>query len=225
MKWSAARRAVRGPSGLGAIAVGTILLVSCVTTAPIGEKSTERTVAFPTYTVPAPEGEGWGVERDAAKERVFFRKKTTLGPFENVLQAQSTIAVFKVPFSEEGAKRSEEALANGYLEEEHQDMLERGVATKTYRLGEVKKAVETMGGRKLYAMRYTTERPGHKSEAALFVYVPPDYVARRAFYGFLIEELWETGSTTSPGLGGIEPVIAGFTLRPGTLPAGSHPAN
>ncbi len=82
-------------------------------------------------------------------------------------------------------------------------------------------------------MRYTTEAPGpgvspFKSEAALFLYVPPDYAARRAFYTFLILEGWATGSMIgrmiSPDLGRIQPVIAGFTIRSGTPPAEPHPA-
>ncbi len=204
-----------GAARLWSIAVGTILIASCVTTKPVGERSTERTVTSTTFTVPAPEGDGWGVERDAARDRVYFRRKTTvtLGLVDNVVQASSTVVVFKVPFGEEGAAMSEEALANGYLEGEHQDMLERGVATKTYRLGDVKKGVETVGGRKLYTMRYTTEQQAHTSEAALLLYVPPDYAARRAFYGFLVQESWETATRKSPGLHHLEPMIAGFSIR------------
>lgn len=230
MKRSTTRRAVRSPARLRSIAVGAILLASCVT-APVGEKSTERTVAFTTYTVPAPEGDGWEVTRDATKETVSFRRqKTTL---LGELVASSYILVFKVPLSEEAVAMSEEALAGGFLEQEHQGMLELGVARNQYRLGEVKKAVETIGGRKLYTMRYTTEapRPGIsplKNEAALFLYVPPDYAPRRAFYAFLIQESWATGSVGGlmypRDLGRIEPVIAGFTIRSGTPPAEPHAA-
>ncbi len=137
MKPSATRCAVRGPARLRSIAIGTILLSSCVT-APVGEKSSERTVAFTTYTVPTPEGDGWEVTRDPTKEVVSFRRqKTTL---LGELVGSSDIMVVKVPFSEEAAAMSEEALADGFLEREHQGMLDLGVARNQYRLGEVKAA-------------------------------------------------------------------------------------
>lgn len=227
MTSSPTRRAAQGPFFSGRITVGAILLASYPVT-PLAKDSTERTVTFATYAVPAPVGDGWEVTRDATKETVSFRstKATSDG---HVPPASSFINVFKVPFGEEGAAMSEDALANGFLEREHQGMLEMGVARHQYRLGEVKRAVETVGGRKLYTMRYTTEppRPGtspYRCEAALFLHVPVDYVARRAFYGFHVQECWEAATGTPPGLGRVEPVIAGLVLVGETPPAKLPPA-
>lgn len=201
--------------GWAPLAVSAVV-ASCATT-PVGETVTARTFSFATHTVPAPEGDGWGVSRDDAVETVTFRKaRSTLS---GQIVASTEIRVFKVLIRDDAVTFSEAALADGFRDQEHRTMSEQGVARGSYRLDRVTKAVETVAGRTLYTMRYEIEAPGPgwmpiRGESALFLYFPPDYAGRRAFYGFLIAESWVKGNLyASPDLKRIEPVIAGFAAR------------
>ncbi|BDG02327.1 hypothetical protein [Anaeromyxobacter oryzae] len=209
--WRRAHRRLRGAG------IMTVLVAACAT-APTGEGPAGAFVTFTSYTVPVPEGGGWGVARDPSAEAVSFRRATPAPPTGSDV-ATTEVRVFKVPIPEDAATLGEDALADAFLEQEHRIMLEQGVARGLYRLGTVARGVETIAGRRLHTMRYETETPGpgwmpRKGQSALFLYFPPDYPARRAFYGFLIVESWEKGNMyASPDLRRIEPVIAGFAAR------------
>jgi hypothetical protein len=201
----------------GCFAVAACIASSCAT-APVGAGTSAGPVQFDSFAVPAPEGKDWGLTQDPKAEAVTFHR-VTIPMLVGKVVASTEIRVFKVPITEAASALAEDELADGFCEQERAGMIAQGVSKGAYKLKKLDKGVEWVAGRKLYTMRYQTQAPGSGAmpilgDSALFLYFPPDYGQRRAFYGFLIAESWEKGNIyASPDLKRIEPVIAGFELR------------
>jgi hypothetical protein len=192
-----------------------VLVVACVTT-PMGAKVTERKFEFSSYSVDAPEGGDWGVvELDPRAERVVFQQ-ATVHVVSGRVMGTFLVHVFRVPVAPEGWGKSEEEHATAYRDNEERIMNEQGVQKGRYTLKNVRKGVETVGGKKLYFMHYETVSGTWfsgktETESVLYLYFPPDYYpAQHAFFGFLTSV---ADGSSSAVLKQVEPVIASFKLR------------
>lgn len=209
------------------VRLGAAMLLAACATAPVGGKLAEKRVEFESYSVDAPAGD-WGL---AALDRSRRRVRLHQVKYE-VLSGRVTVStaiyIFEAPIAPADRTLAEERLADLYRDQEVKIMEEEGVKPGTYKLKNVRKAVETVAGYKMYSLRYGTATGvwgfgGSVSDNGLFLYFPPDFSDRRAFYGFLISKHTVTGNfeSSSLDLRPLEEVIASFRLK---KPApGIHP--
>jgi hypothetical protein len=197
--------------------VAVLLLAACGTTR-YGEKITQSKYEFATYSIDAPSGD-WGISKqDQAAEMIQF-SRTRSGAMGQEVQ-WTTMGSSKVPVTASGAVMTEEALVDEYLTEEERNDAEQGRRTKVYGLKNVRKGTTTVGGKKVYFLNYdidysTWEVGAKAGSTLLYVYFPPDWKSRRAFYNFVIMETWKTGGV--PGVStdpkAVDPLVASFALR------------
>lgn len=194
-----------------------MLLTACGTTR-YGEKVTQSQYEFSSYSIAAPKGD-WGVVRlDEAAEGIRFGLTHT-GTIGRKVQI-TVMEVSKIPVTASGAELAEEALADDQLATEERNVAEEGRKTKVFSLKNVRKGSKTVGGKKVYFLQYevdysTWEVGAKAGESLLYVYFPPDWKTRRAFYSFEITETWRTGGTfgVSRDLSPIESLVASFATR------------
>jgi hypothetical protein len=200
-------------SALAAVVVG------CATSHAIGRKLTEKTIEFPSYSVGVPSGDDWGVQLDQQAEVVEFGRSRPDPLQVSGLICVSSIKVFKIP-SSEGAPTGEQAIADDYRANQEQIMVTRGVKAGLYGLEDVKKGTETVGGKKVYSMRYS--KGGYfggtdwmHEDSVFFLWFPPDFEQRMAFFGFMATETYGKGKPImlSSDLSQLDALVASFAAR------------
>lgn len=162
------------------------------------------------YTVQVPLGGDWTVHKDHALGTVAFRKTGPHGRSAEI----SAIAGFVYPGKE---NQPEEAIVTMILGHEEKNMRERGM-TRSYTLHDVVRDVTTIAGKKLHVMSYTiadrSTRVPFEMKYAMYLYLPPDLPQKRAFYLFLIGDMYKFGGTVyETDLTQIRPVIESFQTK------------
>jgi hypothetical protein len=195
-----------------------VLILAACYTSRYGEKITKSQFEFASYSISAPKGD-WGISKnDPAAEEIQFSMTRSWGTVGEV--QVSTLGVSKIPITASGAEMTEEALVEEYLATEERNVSEQGKATKAYAIKDVRKGVENVGGKKVYFLRYRTNvHAWGEGATLLYVYFPPDWKSRRAFYNFIIDEAWKTdmfgvalsGVSRDPKV--VEPLVASFATR------------
>ncbi len=131
------------------------------------------------------------------------------------------ITVFREEVKQELWDASEEEVADDFRNQEENRMrLEGGPKGEKYKLEDVKKAITTVGGKKLYFMSYKISRPFKtifegptKTNDVLYVYFPPGFKENHIFYGFLFSESHATGALVTFDVELIYPVIDSFKIK------------
>jgi len=187
-----------------------ILLAACGTT-KIGRYE------FSSYSIAAPKGD-WGVVKlnEAAEEIQFASAR----PDDMGKIVQTTLmGVSKVSVAASEAELTEEALVDQFFTRELRTQEEALKAAKNYSFKEVRKGVATVGGKKVYFTGYGVDMGGSSAggtngDALHYVYFPPDWKTRRAFYDFGVSQVWrEGGPNVLRDLKVVEPLVAGFATR------------
>jgi hypothetical protein len=188
-----------------------VLMLSACGTSRWGEKPTQSEYSFRTYSIKTPAGD-WGLLKiDEATEEIVFGS-SRLGGYGQEVQS-NVMSAWKVDVTESGTGNTEDELAEMYLSEERSNM----AADKSYELKNVKKSVETVAGKKVFALRWRADfgALADNADGVLLVYFPPDWKSRRTFYRFMLIEKYRTGGVpgVSVDLKQIEQFVAGFATR------------
>lgn len=217
-----------------AIMLVALLLFSCATTQQTQRVKEGETINMDSYTIASPPGGNWQIEIEKEKGMIAFEKIKKW--FTGRVLGSTLIRVWTAVIKPEYWHFSEEEVANDFRNNEEEIMREEGVKKKLYELTDVQKSMETVDGKKLYAMHYkkTIELPGgalehgsaaHRAQEAVhYLYFPSDFEVRHIFYGFLISEDYERGSLVKVDLTQIYPVINSFRITSPSLdfPAGMN---
>jgi ankyrin repeat protein len=103
----------------------------------------------------------------------------------------------------------ERELAQDFMRDEEEKMRRELVIKRTHDLEALEKGTTTLGGKKLYFMRYRAARNRVKVDAILYLYFPENYRKLQAFYVFFASEAYLKGPY-QPDLAKIQPLIASF---------------
>jgi hypothetical protein len=180
-----------------------LLALPSITGVPTSQNHESHTITMPSYTLNAPPGGDWIVDRDDRKESVNFQKES-INPYTS-----SIMQVIKKTADRKKRDLGERELAEDFIREEEKKIRKELVEKRGHDFKAVKKGTTTIGGKKLYFMSYRAARNGVRVDAVLHVYFPENYKKMRAFYVFFASEAYLRGSH-KPDLEQIHPLITSF---------------
>ena len=182
-----------------ALAVGTVFL-GCVGV-QAGAKPTTGTYKFASYSINVPPGGDWGVsEVDDASERIEF-STASYAFMAGSVTSSTSLGVAKVPVPADKWSLGEEEAAN-FFRDTREKRLAKEASAQSYELKNVRKGMADVAGKKLYTMSFEGGVGnwfvgGKGYETFLYLYFPPDYAQRHAFYVFHISTASVKGSIYS----------------------------
>jgi hypothetical protein len=166
-----------------------------------GAKPTTGTYKFASYSIDVPPGGDWGVsEVDHESERIEF-STASYAFMAGSVTSSTSLGVAKVPVPEDKWSLGEEEAAN-LFRDLREKSLAKEAASQSYELKNVRKGMADVAGKKLYTMSYEGGMGnwfvgGKGYETYLYLYFPPDYAQRHAFYLFHISTASVKGSIYS----------------------------
>jgi len=191
-------------------------LYSFAATTNIDQDRSEQAIDMGNYTVNAPLGEGWKVEVEKDKGAIKFSKQTK--SFFGGGLPVTIIHVSRNWVLQEKWNLSEEEIANDYRTGEAANMMVQGGVFGDYILEDVKNDTMTLDEKNIYTMSYKTT--GGKwfgkskvQEATLYLYFPPDFKEKHAFYIFVMSEVHKRDKDKKTDFTQILPVIKSLRLK------------
>jgi TPR repeat protein len=167
-------------------------------------------IQMETYSVAAPAGDGWKVQKDQIKDMVAFRRD----PLTDISVLPGYLRGTPDPTDDE------DRVAAMIFAAEEKNMTDRG-RSRSYAPTDITKDRLVIQGKRVHVMRYSiiqdrgsTSREPLLMKYAMYIYLPPNWNQSGKFYGFLIGAPQKIGEITyDPKLDEIESVIATFQLK------------
>jgi hypothetical protein len=190
------------------LAALTVLLGVGASTSSAQHEREPQTIEMEMYTVSAPPGGGWKVERDKKDGTIRFQKRNPV----TIIQVSYNRVV-----KEEMLQWSEEQVASDYRQGEVGNMMVHGAIERTYVPQDVKQDTISLDGKKLYTLGYTTiGQPfgNPNGQAILYLYFPPNFREEHTFYLFLMHVvIGNEDSSKQANFAPIHQVIDSFRVR------------
>jgi hypothetical protein len=150
--------------------IAAVLLVSCASLGtPITRDNSQ--ITFPHYSIVVPPDRGWNLLRPNEKiEAAVVTTRVSLGRGDS--------ATYLMQFSrndvldERPRSWSARQVADHFRNMEKQIMIEQGVKTGQYKLGDVVMGEESVGDKTFFTMKYTTSDSSVRQTASLYLYFP-----------------------------------------------------
>ncbi len=163
-----------------------------------------------TYTVSAPSGAGWKVQKDLAKGLLVFHQDPP----------KPTISVVRYGLPGSAQTLDEDHIAGTIFDNEERILRERG-ASRSYVPSGFTRDHVVVSGKALYVMRYSVAQSGLQvpisplvMKYAMYLYLPTHRDGHRDAYAFLIGAVAQMGSAVfTPDLAEINSVISTFETR------------
>jgi len=187
---------------------------------------TRPVVRTGSFSVPPPEGSGWGMRIEGVGKVRFSRVETVFlrptGRFE-ILVAENWVLA--------GGPSDPRSVADDFMSREVAEMRDG----KQTRLLKLRRTREQVGGRPVHVMRYQvtgSELWGRRVvDGALYLWFPPEFATDRRFFLVLAVRWKESGmgqddfEAAHPLVAGLEPMpTSGEAGAVGRVPAGESPA-
>ncbi len=169
------------------------------------------TIAMPSYTLDVPREGGWTIDRDDTTESVSLQREST-NPYTS-----SRLQVIKKAAVRTKRDLGERELAQDFMRDEEEKIRRELVIKRAHDLEALEKGTTTIGGKKLYFMRYRAARNRVRVDAILYVYFPENYLKLKAFYVFFASEAYLKG-TYEPDLAKIHLLITSFKTSEHAVP-------
>jgi hypothetical protein len=170
-----------------------------------------ETISMPSYTLNVPREGGWTIARDDTAESVSLQKEST-NPYTS-----SRLQVIKKTADRTKRGFGERELAEDFMRDEEEKIRRELVIKRAHDLEALEKGTTTLGGKKLYFMRYRAVRNRVRVDAILYLYFPENYRKLQAFYVFFASEAYLKGPY-QPDLAKIQPLIASFKASEQVVP-------